>query len=156
MAFCVAEGRENSWMQILNNRTVGMPRLIVGFLFAPMLPALLLCGIEMYFDASKSQFAAAFFAVVAYLAMLIFGIPGYFLMRKYGLNSLAAYLIFGLVIGAMAYAVVLSFLLCTVAFPGLVFMNSIGMALVGMVFGAIACAAFWLIAIKGNQTTPAD
>ena len=138
-------------MQFLNNRTVGTPRLIAGFMVAPSLPALLLFAIEMYLDTSNSQFVAGFFAFVAYLAMLILGIPGYFLMRKCELNSLGAYLILGLVIGGLSYVVVLSFLLGMVAFPSLVFMNSIGMAPVGMAFGAIACGAFWLIALTGKQ-----
>ena len=143
-------------MQVLNLRGIGTLRIVGGFLCAPAVPAILMFTTAKVFDPTSSLFGADLLLMLAYLVTIFMGLPTYWFMQKNHMYGLRAYVIVGLVVGIASYLIVLFCLLRVVAFPGLVFKNTIGMSILGMAYGMSACVIFWLIAVKGNQHTTED
>ena len=124
----------------------GAERAILGFLIAPLAPALLLTlPAALQHDAvAFAQFLA--YSKVSYCATLLIAVPAHLLLRKRHWTSLSIYVLVG---GAMGLAVYLSHLMLGVPFyaPGL---GPVARTLISLpvdtVGGVIILICFWLIA----------
>ncbi|WP_143494863.1 MULTISPECIES: hypothetical protein [unclassified Pseudomonas] len=128
-------------------------RLLLGFLVAPVVPALLiyLWSLLVSSDAD-AEWGGRVFLVFGYLAMIIFGVPIFALVnRKWRVENPAAYMAGGAIIGALLGAAIFV--------PDIVsnwhskhnqsvYLIKSGLPIMGAACGFIAGGAFWLIAIK--------
>ncbi|TVQ82004.1 MAG: hypothetical protein EA357_11025 [Micavibrio sp.] len=85
-------------------------RVLIGFLVAPGLPALLVYLTVLFLgnDAWSSSFVPVVLAIIAYVYAWALGIPAYILLRRKGVDRFAVYLALGALIG-LSQAYVLSF-----------------------------------------------
>ena len=127
-------------------RLSGSERAIIGFLIAPLVPALLLTLSAALQDDSIASARFLAYARVSYCATLLIAVPAHFLLRKRHWTLLSAYVAVG---GVMGLAVFLFLFWSGVPFtaPGL------GSAIrrllslpVDMIGGVIVLTCFWLIA----------
>jgi len=126
-------------------RFSGAERAIVGFLIAPLVPALLLTLPAALQDSSiaSAQFLA--YAEVSYCATLLIAVPAHFLLRRRHWTLLSVYVAVG---GAMGLAVFLFLFLSAVPFrtPGLGSAVRRLLSLpVDMMGGVVVLVCFWLI-----------
>lgn len=119
-------------------------RPLIGFIVAPMAAPLLLVvmgGLHFLMGNPGYRFyltAAAWIGMFAFISMLVIGIPGYFLARKFSVRSFRAYFVGGAVLGFIAY------LSLFVIFP---FGFRVGaMLLLSIGIGALTSSMFWIIA----------
>lgn len=130
-------------------------RALIGFLVAPGVPALVVYVISAISSTrGEAARSSAIFAGAGYLAAVLIGFPVYFFLQRKGITGLVPYLALGALIGLIcialgfaAYALLIDWkseyeqaftLLKTAA----------SIAVPAMVSGTVACAIFWLIAIR--------
>ena len=124
----------------------GAERAILGFLLAPLAPAILLTlPAALQHNAVPFALLSAY-AKVSYCATLLIAVPAHFLLRKRRWTSFSIYVVVG---GAMGLAVYLFHLMLGVRFytPGL---GPVARTLISLpvdtVGGVIILICFWLIA----------
>jgi hypothetical protein len=130
-------------------------RVIIGFLVAPGLPALIsYAAIRFFYPYWEAVWGATILAVFGYLGALMIGFPAHLFLNQRAVKSLWAHVISGVFIGLICYA--LYFVLALVILNSdqntkqlidLVKQNA-GLAIPAMVSGALAGFVFWLIAIR--------
>src|SRR5688500_18632998 len=78
-------------------------RIIAAFLIAPLITPLLLLGLAQLkteeFDLVELQGIFIFFAMFAYAATILFGLPTFFLFRAQRWNNMLLYVLAGGLIG---------------------------------------------------------
>ncbi|WP_329742126.1 hypothetical protein [Dyella sp. A6] len=106
-------------------------RVITGFLISPLLPsavaAVVLSGSTSNWSALPAQLALMI--GIAELAALLFGVPIYFLVKRFRPIGMVECVGSGVVIGLLA-------------------------GLVGVLVGAVSGLIFWLIAVKSASAGP--
>ena len=124
----------------------GTERAILGFLIAPLVPAVLLILPAVVQDDSSAfaQFMA--YAKLSYCATLLIAVPAHILLRKRHWTFLSIYIAVG---GAMGLALFLLHVTLGVPFriPGLGPVSKMLLSLpVNTVGGVLIAICFWLIA----------
>jgi len=131
---------------------------IKGFLLAPIFPSLVFSliatGMGLYSGLKKEEIETSTYLFggliwfisalpVSYVVTFAFGIPGYIVYVKKGINSLKAYLLGGSVLGLLAPIV----LLIIIEFKTIIEMG-FWLLFASVVSGIITSYMFWLIAVK--------
>src|SRR4051794_22227705 len=125
-------------------------RVLIGFLVAPGVPALVLYLVNM--NRENAPLLPLLLTPPAYVAALVLGIPVYLVLRRKGIRSLPAYLILGSLVGIVFYALYFGAetLLSPLSAPQLE--SALRQGAIAAVYAAVASVVFWLIAIR--RTTP--
>jgi hypothetical protein len=135
--------------------TTRRARVIRGFVFAPLSAAftggLLIVGFDLIKGASRSPAGMLFYVLLfgappAYLAMLIVGLPAYFLITRRG--ALKAWHVF--VLGGLTGACVGSGGIVNFLRHG----KGVGLFLVAIVTGLQAAATFWALYAENRESPP--
>ncbi len=129
-------------------------RVVLGFIFAPALPAVLLYGLDLLGGEGRAAWELpALLVPFAYAAALALGVPTYWLLRRSGRNSLISYAFGGVLIG-LAVSVLIT---ATYVVPNWhsAHEHAIGRlrssprsVIVSVGYAVVATGVFWLIAIK--------
>jgi hypothetical protein len=131
-----------------------MLRVLLGFLIAPAVPALIVYAAEATRLASTDAMKAAMaVGVFGYLSALVLGVPAFFLLRWASRTGPVAYLMTGALIGLACYIVLF--------LPGaiqnwqgnpegaaLMIRNTAGFALLAVAAGLVAALVFWAITAR--------
>lgn len=131
-------------------------RVLIGFLVAPGLPALVVYLIGLFFVADwEAAFGPKILAMLGYLTALLIGVPVYFVLQRKGISSLAAYLAFGALVGLSCYVLFFGLwaLLSWQTYPEhalLLLKNSVVSGVIAVVYATVSSLVFWLIAIKSK------
>src|SRR5712691_4625019 len=82
-------------------------RLFAAFFLAPLTVPLLLLPLLLYGKLAPFWIGVAFAiaAVVCYVGTILFGVPAYFVLRRWGYTSIWIAITVGLVIGAIMWLV---------------------------------------------------
>lgn len=129
-------------------------RALVGFLVAPVVPALVLYLVQLIFVPRwEAEWGVKILVLFAYLSALVMGIPMYFVLQRKQVASVLAYTVLGAVIGLACYALFFGLLALMnwTAYPDhalLLLKNSVGSGVMAVSYGAVASMIFWLIAIR--------
>lgn len=135
---------------------VGMSgmRVLVGFLVAPGVPALLLYLIGLFFvPAWEAAWGPKILVIFAYFIALVMGAPAFFVMRQKGINSFIAYLVMGVLIGLVFYVLFFGVwaLISWQSYPEhalILLKESLRSGVIAVVYAAVASVIFWLIAVR--------
>jgi hypothetical protein len=125
-----------------------IPRILAGTVLAPLAPGILFLFISIFGRVGEGLWALKLSAMVGYPAMVVLGIPAYFLLRKLGWNRAWGYLMAGLIIGTIVAAVFFT----TVVMTNLAISAHTSLApsaaifIVAAVLGVLSGAVFWAIA----------
>jgi len=153
------------WLIAVQEIKAENERVLIGFLVAPGLPALLAYLVGLF--VGEAAFFLGIIAIFAYLAAWICGIPGYILLRREGINSFAAYLVWGALFGLIVYGISLVALLFNwQIYPEMTVVPPLGMilkditltvllALIAITYAVISTALFWLIAVRKTKAEKA-
>jgi hypothetical protein len=136
---------------------VSWKRLLLGFLVAPLVPAV----VQTTVGESQYHPGAVFVVavVILYFLQLVAGIPGYLLFHRTGRRSLQAYALFGFCVGlcvgaALAFSAWLHSRPDVGVLRGLLFSVYFGL------LGAATTASFWFVArpdrAARSATTPSN
>lgn|GEM_PF-850964 len=126
-------------------------RTFFGFIFALGVPALILYLLNLIFVSQyEAAWGAKLLALFAYLSAILLGLPAYFYMHKKRLNKLGEYFLMGALVVFICYALIFGSLFISnwKDYPEhalLLLKNSIGSAVVAVLYGAVASAIFWFI-----------
>jgi hypothetical protein len=124
------------------------PRLLAGIVLAPLTPGILFLCISIFGRIGEGLWALKLSAMVGYPAMVVLGIPAYFVLRKLGWNRAWGYLLAGLIIGTIVAAVIFT----PVVMNNLPLSANTSLApsaaifMVAAVLGVLSGTVFWAIA----------
>lgn len=138
----------------------------IGFLIAPIIISALFAliaagtgfiqnlghGFEPYTYLNGGLVWFIFALPVAYIATIIFGIPGYFLFKKKGINSVKSYILGGALLGAISPVLLL-------LIGNLKSITNMGLELffISSFFGALTSYLFWKLSIQSpNKAVELD
>ena len=119
-------------------------RTVLGFLVAPLVAPVLFAVAALLFGGSTldARFVAGYGIWVGYIVIAGLGIPTYLVLRLLRWRSLAAYAVVAFVLGVLAF----EFLWMAPLTPLWVLLKDWYIAAFCGLSGAIAGAAFWIIA----------
>ena len=124
-------------------------RVIVGFLLAPLTPAVILTPLLMIGYGALSGIAVGIYAlavdaVVVYPIALVVGLPLHMLARSRGWSGGACYLAAGAAFGGVALLV---WAACDlVGDPSAELFDTVPAVVAGVIAGGLVTTCFWLIA----------
>jgi len=130
---------------------------MVGFLVAPIAPALVFYLVQLIFVPPwEAAWGMKILVPFAYLSALVMGIPVYFVLQRKQVASVLAYTVSGAVIGLACHAMVFGSLALMnwKAYPEhalLLLKNSAGSGVLAVSYGAIAGLVFRLVAGRRGQ-----
>jgi hypothetical protein len=130
-------------------------RAVIGFLVAPVVPAIALYLLNM--NAEAAPLLPLILTPLAYAAAIVLGVPAYLVMQRRGIFSLWTYLIVGALIG-LAFAVLFFGIQALLSWSSAqehaigLLRNSIRSVVLAAVYAAVASAVFWVIAVR--RATP--
>jgi hypothetical protein len=127
-------------------------RVLIGFLLAPGVPALVLYLVKV--DSSNAPLVPLLLTPLAYVAALVLGIPVYLVLRRRRIRTLLAYVILGALIGVVFYALYFGIesFLSPLSVPKLD--AAVRRGAIAAIYSAAASAVFWLIAISRFPHSP--
>ena len=128
---------------------MSLKRLLLAYLSAPLLPAVLQAALGESEYHPLAVFVIA--AIVIYVLELIVGIPGYLFLRRAGRHRLPAYALLGFCIGAV---LVMALWMYSRSFEQ-VLTGLLASAWFGFL-GAATTAGFWLVARPDRRVAPSD
>lgn len=138
-------------------------RLLAGFAFAPIMPGLLVIFVGMVLGGSSNDNPAMLLwflglaAVLSYPIACVLGVPIYFILRWRGYESYVAYLLAGGLLGAIdCFVCELAELGSSEASPQVnahLWATTIKFLPLGIINGALAGTAFWIIARPDLRTS---
>jgi hypothetical protein len=135
----------------MNSNTV---RVILGFLIAPAIPALLVFLVQIFFVPRwEATWAATTIALLGYLAALALGALAFLVMRQKDATDWIQVVFVGAALGLVCYILLiipglLQNLKIDANSSWLLLKNTVGLAIVGLLSGGLAGLAFWLIVIR--------
>ena len=129
-------------------------RVIVGFVIAPAVPALVVLALQAGAIAQgRAEWGTSLFAVLGYATAVVVGLPAFLLLRRRLATSFVKYAALGTAIGVVPACVL--FLPDVVAgwdarheHAVLLLGNLWRAALGGAVLGCVSAVVFWLVAIR--------
>jgi hypothetical protein len=124
-------------------------KIALALLIAPLVSGLLLLSVSAFGNLGEGVWALRLSALVGYPAMIVLGLPAHLLLARRGWTSLWKYMLAGLLVGAVVYAVLFSD----------VVVNNLGLSahseqspapsaailLLIAFFGVLSSTVFWLI-----------
>lgn len=123
-------------------------RVLLGFIFAPSIPALALYLYGVFMGFGTSAIVGPLILMpLGYLVEIVFGIPVFLVLKKYRMFSLLAYCLSGIGIGLLGY-IVFEVLPSYSRDMFSAFRGSFGAAIVSVVYSWVAAAVFSLVAIR--------
>jgi hypothetical protein len=131
-----------------------LQRVVLGFAIAPALPAQIIVALAILQGSSDGlTFAVSILSLIGYGVSPVFGVPGYLLLKRYGITGLHVYLCCGCLVGFAAGVFIFS--------PDLVARGRVDLALqllnniyryilFGGLSGLFSGGLFWIIAVRSN------
>jgi hypothetical protein len=122
-------------------------RTALGFAIAPLVPAVLIALLSILHGDHNAMSHIVYCAKVGYPAVLLLGVPGYLLLRRFGWNGLPAYVLLGGLIGIAIYIYVFATGVALFS-PGVMYAVVARMLFLplAVIFGIMAFVALWLTA----------
>jgi hypothetical protein len=124
-------------------------RIALALLIAPLMSGILLLSVSAFGNLGEGVWALKISALVGYPAMIVLGMPAHLLLARRGWTSLWQYMLAGILVGAVVYAVLFSDVivnnlgLSALAEKSLA--PSAAILLLMAFFGVLSSTVFWLI-----------
>lgn len=133
-------------------------KLILGFIVAPAVPALIMYLYQIdSIESWELTWIVTVVLVLAYVAAIFLGIPTYLYLRKKSKDSLLSYVLAGVLIGFTLYLIIF---FPTVVFGAIsssmehavtLFINTVGYSVFGVCSGLVSSIVFWGVAIRKTR-----
>lgn len=124
--------------------------LALAALVSPLSAGFLLLGISAFGNIGEGIWALRVSALVGYPAMLVLGLPAHLFLKRIARTNIWGYLIAGLLVGAIVYAVLFSTAIVNnfhlAADSGRSLAPSAAILLLMAFFGVLSSVVFWAIA----------
>ena len=124
--------------------------LALAALVSPLSAGFLLLGISAFGNIGEGIWALRVSALVGYPAMFVLGLPAHLSLKRIGWTNIWGYLIAGLLVGAIVYAVLFSTAIVNnfhlAADSGRSLAPSAAILLLMAFFGVLSSVVFWAIA----------
>ena len=147
----LVKSRHGMAATMLMGDTLTKWRPVLGFLIAPLAPCLLV-AIAVCLgqgDLLGIPFAMLLYAFFAYLYALVFGVPAYLLMSRFGYVSLPHVITTGAVLGFASGATIP--VVMGVAWARAVDSGLLKVALLFTIFGTLTAYTFWWLVLRSHS-----